>query len=120
MRTRFLVLAGWTLLVVILLIIPMGGEMPGPDIPHIDKLAHFGMFFVTGFISAYTFGFLSRLAQRLAAGLAFGVVLALGTEIGQSFLPYRTADIFDLLADITGVVFGLFAFTLLYAWKQRI
>ena len=120
MRTRFIVLAVWTLTVILLLVIPLGRDLPGSGIRYFDKIAHFGMFFVTGFLSVYAFGFLSKLLPRLIFSMIFGAVLSLGTELGQSFISYRTASPFDLLADIVGLVFGLFAFALLYMWKENI
>ena len=40
----------------------------------------------------------------VGATLLLGFILAVGTEIAQSFLPYRTADCKDLIADSAGLV----------------
>jgi VanZ family protein len=42
-----------------------------------------------------------------------GSVYAITDEIHQYFVPGRTCDIFDILADITGIVLSYFIFYLL-------
>jgi VanZ family protein len=71
-----------------------------------DKLNHalaFCALAVTG-----RFGFPGRLreAMRLALGL---VVLGVAIEVVQSFLPTRSAEVNDVLADIVGIAGGLAA-----------
>ena len=39
----------------------------------------------------------------VGATLLLGFILAVGTEIAQSFLSYRTADYKDLIADSAGL-----------------
>jgi VanZ family protein len=112
---KILVLVLWTLVLIFI----MTG--PARDIPlaqvgfrHWDKIAHVGLFGVTGLVSVYGARFFRRFGWRLAFGLAFSLFLAFGTEFAQSFIKYRTADFYDLMADLLGVFSGLFVYLVAY------
>jgi len=77
-------------------------EDDGPEIfPHIDKIAHFSIFFLMTF-----FLIIGRLKKNYA--LIFCILYALLTEIIQTFLNYRTGSIFDFVSDILGITFAIF------------
>lgn len=105
-------LAAWvaTLLLLAGVLLP-GSWLPVPEnvgassIPHLDKLAHFGLF---AFFSACWAGAVpASLAGRLSV-LVAGLALAVGTEWAQG-LPAigRDSDSLDSLADSLGAVAGL-------------
>jgi VanZ family protein len=86
-----------------------------PEIPHFDKVAHFGYFSAGGFLFA---GFLSVGRNRafplflpvVIVGLVIGGVGILD-EFHQSFTPGRNGnDPFDWLADLLGGFCGSLAF----------
>lgn len=122
MKLKLVVLATWTVIVVLLLSIPMAeNNLPNTGIfRYFDKIAHFGLFAVTGFLGLFSAGFFSSFRYRLLFCLVFSLLLAVGSEFGQSLLPYRDASLYDLLADLAGVLFGIVVFTLVYAWKKKL
>ena len=74
---------------------------------HTDKIVHFCMFFPFPLFSYISY---ERKKKGLGSTLLFvgatlllGFILAVGTEIAQSFLSYRTADYKDLIADSAGL-----------------
>lgn len=106
-RTRLAI--AWTLLILVLCWIPRT-KMPlresGPSfLPriHADKIVHCGIFAV--------FALLWRRASgpgSIAVIGVSGLALAVITELGQSTsFVGRDADIWDGLADVTGVCLGL-------------
>ena len=73
----------------------------GSGIPYLDKALHFLAFFIL-----MTF---LDLSTTRPLEVHFGLIsclflLALGIEIVQYNLPYRSAELFDLLADLLGMV----------------
>jgi VanZ family protein len=121
MKLGTVILALWTLVLLALLLLPIHESLiPNLGVPQMDKVAHFGLFAVTGFLSIYGASFLSSYRSRLFFGLIFGLVLSIGTELGQHFVPYRDMDFFDLLADWAGLFFGLFANTFIHSWKLNL
>ncbi len=73
-----------------------------------DKAVHFCMFFPFPFLTYISY---DRKKKGIGATLLFvgatlllGIILAALTEIAQSFLPYRTADYQDLIADSAGLI----------------
>lgn len=77
---------------------------------HTDKIIHFCMFFPFPVFSYISY---ERKKKSIGGTLLFvgatlvlGFILAVGTEIAQSFLPYRTADYKDLVADSAGLLVG--------------
>jgi VanZ family protein len=85
----------------------------------IRKLAHFGEYAVLGFLAARAFStsphlFLQR--HWFMAALLLVVVYALLDEYHQSFVPSRTASLYDSLIDATG---GLVVLLFVRRWKLR-
>jgi len=98
-------------------------SLPGADIPDIslfefDKLAHFFMFAVLGWVWMYAL--LSPLRRRIVTILAGGIAYAFLTEVYQGFLPFdRQPDILDALANTGGLVLSVALFWFLSAIKQN-
>jgi hypothetical protein len=81
------------------------GDAPS-RIPVDDSVVHLGLYFV--------FGVLLALGRRLAVDppslarvFIIGLLYALSDEVHQLFVPGRTFDPMDLLADGLGVLIGL-------------
>jgi VanZ family protein len=122
MKIGAFILAAWTLLLLALLFLPVQINfipMPG-GFSHFDKVAHFGLFGVTGFLGIYGSTFFASFRYRLLFGLVFGLVLAAGTEAVQYFIPYRDMEFYDLLSDWAGLFLGLLSYTFYYTWKSRL
>ena len=86
-----------------------GEFKPDPDMPRrlwgipMDKLVHFLMFLPFPLLAYFAVGKhpagpWKALGEMLLIFLV-GALVAAGTEIGQSFFPYRTTDPKDFLAD---------------------
>ncbi|EEB05216.1 VanZ-like family protein [Schizosaccharomyces japonicus yFS275] len=77
------------------------GFAPPLNFPVNDKIQHFCVFFVLTLVFYWIFD----LSRRRAAQLTFIVCFllgALGSEFIQSFLSYRTFDVYDIAADWVG------------------
>ncbi len=106
----------WTLVLLVLLLSPIKDFIPNRGgFQHWDKVAHGGLFAVTGFMSIYGAGFFSRFRYRFIFGVIFGLALAGATELGQSLVPSRTTDAYDFLADMAGLCLGVLIYVLLYS-----
>jgi len=117
MIRELLVLLGWTVILFVLMLAPV------PSVPrevagfaHWDKLAHFGLFAITGLVSAYSSKPLGHLRNRILFGLVFSGGLALATEGAQHFLASRSGTFVDFMADLAGLSLALLLFAL---WKLR-
>lgn len=94
-------------------------SLPASNLPSVelsDKLIHTGAFFVLGFLMVFTFSIQTRyrlLNER--AGffmLAAGLLYAAMDELHQMYIPGRSADILDFVADGIGLLLGLALFIL--------
>ena len=114
---RIIVLILWTVCLLGVLLAPIGGTaMPGLlRFEHFDKVAHFGLFAVTGFVGVFGARFLSQFKSRMRFGIVFGLLLALGTEFAQCLVPFRHTSLYDLLADVVGLSVGLALYAFLYS-----
>ena len=83
------------------------------------KAAHFTEYAILGFLAARAFRTSPRPAIRdrwFLISATIVVVYALMDEYHQSFVPTRTASIFDSLIDIAG---GLTALIFIHWWTGR-
>ncbi len=113
---RIIVLVLWTLFLFGVLLAPIA-EM---DIftpwgfKYFDKVAHFCLFAVTGFVVVFGTNFRSQFKSRVLFGTILGLFLAVFTEFGQSLVSFRDTSLYDLLADVIGLGAGLALYALLY------
>jgi VanZ family protein len=115
MKIKTVLLVIWTLALLAILLSPMRGNIFTPEgFRYWDKVVHFGLFAVTGFMSIYGAVFFARFRYRLIFGVVVGLALAAGTELGQSLVPSRDTSLYDFLADLAGLCLGLLAYVLLY------
>ncbi|GHB57084.1 teicoplanin resistance protein VanZ [Psychrosphaera saromensis] len=83
------------------LFLKQGGHS-GITFEHADKIAHFLIFFSLTLLLDLSFKL--SVNKILLILSAYGVTI----EVLQSFLPYRSASLGDILADILGVVVYIF------------
>lgn len=107
----------WALIVLVLCLLPPKDLDGLPSaFEGADKLVHTGFFFV---FSVLLFQAMTRKRQGrfsiLWRVVLISVFFALFTEFLQwQFFTYRSAEIWDLIANMVGVGMGSFAFMLLY------
>ena len=92
--------------------------MPGPDFPFKDKVGHWMLYCVLGWLVA---GALRRAHNlSLPKTLAFAILMAsaygASDEFHQRFVPHRTCDVFDWTADTLGASAAAAAF---YAYESH-
>lgn len=116
MKRYIIVLVLWTLVLLGLLLAPIGeAEIPAPwGFKHWDKVYHFGLFAVTGFVGVFSARFLSLFRSRMLFAIVFGLFLAVSTEFAQSFIHCRNMSFYDLLADVVGLGAALSLYAFLY------
>lgn len=97
---------GVGVLVVLLMLglstLPIGGV--GPALPHADKLQHAMAYLV---LTVWFAQLVEEHARCRLALVLFGIGLTV--EVLQSTLPWRSAEIADLLANGSGIALGLLA-----------
>ena len=89
-----------------------------------DKLVHFCMFFPFPILAFLAFDQYTKNARQtlifVGITLGVGILLAIGTEIGQAQLTdYRTGDIWDWVADVVALVLSSVLVTLWDIRKQK-
>ena len=79
--------------------LPPGGDKPW----HLIGYTGFGVVVARAFAG----GFFRRMAGSAAAvAMAFGIAYAASDELHQMFVPGRSAEAADLVADASGVIIG--------------
>ncbi|WP_185745621.1 VanZ family protein [Pseudoalteromonas sp. J010] len=81
--------------------------------PHVDKVAHFGVFFILAFISHHAFKF--KVWFHLLLLSLYGA----GIEWMQDSLPYRQASTADFIADVAGAVSYFVLFYFWARWRKK-
>ena len=76
--------------------------------PFNDKVAHFLTYFILTFIALLS----SNQKHSLLSILAIQVLIGVCMEVAQSFIPGRTPEFLDVLANSLGVLFGALVYFL--------
>jgi VanZ family protein len=106
-RLYLAMLAAWVALTLTLTSIP--NPEFGPSFPGADKIAHFGFYGVAGFLFV-----LWRRETGTGAAVAvvwsaiFAALLGAGDEFHQQWIPGRSMDLLDWVADFAGGTAGGF------------
>lgn len=81
-----------------------------PEIPYLDKLLHVGAYALLGVLFMRALR-TSALGNKPAALMVLSILLAalygVSDEIHQYFVPFRTAELLDVLADFLGSLLGV-------------
>ncbi len=94
-----------------------GSKLPKARVENLDKVIHATLFFlfsfsaIVGFIKQNQFAKLHFDAVKHV--VIISILLAISTEVIQHFfIPRRSFDVFDILADLTGIAlaFGFFLY----------
>ena len=73
-----------------------------------DKVAHFGLFFILTLLAFPAFKFAGKNVKwQIAISIIYGVLMSFLTEYGQQFVQGRSSDLLDFIADTLGVLCGL-------------
>ncbi len=104
----------WALVIEGLVLWPKPPELPQAwDVVGFDKFVHAGLFAVLALLASRALDEQARPAwPALAASMAFGLF----TELEQYFIPSRSMELGDFLADAAGAALGLVVFTV---WARR-
>ena len=109
----------WILVIFILCAMP-GSAIPDPhlNIPHLDKVVHFGMYFILSVLLAYLLESYTSLKRMSIYAIAILTAFIYGglIEILQQNYFNRSGDIADLLADVLGGIAGC----LCYPYLKRL
>lgn len=110
----------WTVVVLSLSLLPPA-RIPGPRWPGLDKVVHGVEFFVLAVLVSWALarGSSGRLFLRLLAAAPIMALLAGLTELLQSQVPGRSAEVLDLVADLVGILLGVAAAMLVAAMRDR-
>jgi len=98
----------WTIIILILCLMPKSVE-PQPSwltqIPHFDKIVHFGLYTILGFLFYLSKHQYSKVTYLLLV-LFYAIIIGGLIEIIQPFVG-RSKEFNDLLADIIGSLCGI-------------
>lgn len=121
---------GWLLVgasVIYLILVWVGTHLPATSLSvslprngHFDKLFHVGAYFGLAVLAASSVLCFFRPSPTMFLLLVLGLLaLAMGDEVSQIPVPGRTGDLFDFLADVTGIVAGV-AVVSVVSWVWRV
>ena len=77
----------------------------GASVPYIDKLLHFSAFLILTLFMDLS---IKRPLPFNKAAVIFLIMYAFFIELVQYFLPYRSAEVFDFVADLLGILVYLY------------
>lgn len=112
----YLPAAAWA---AVIALVAGASELPStPPLPFVDKVGHFGVYFVLGCLLGWGW---------LAAGrrphwsllLLFAMLLGVSDELRHAHMPGRSAEFGDWVADIAGAATGLLLSTRLLRGRYR-
>lgn len=102
----------WALIIFIFCAMPQK-DIPDPhlNIPHLDKVVHFGMFFIMSLLLSFLLESQTDLRLKTIYTMAVSAAFLYGglIEILQYHFFNRSGDVWDLLADIAGGIAGCLA-----------
>ena len=114
----------WALVISLLTLMPVekAPETPFLDIPHLDKLVHFGIFGLLSWLmirGLLKFNEVKDKITPIVISLVFPTIYGGIIEILQHFIPGRGPDILDFLANTLGILMGVVTFLMFSDYRGR-
>ena len=82
---------------------------------NMDKVLHASAFFVLSFLLNRSSSSIKKRIRNVSALLLFGIFI----EIAQSFTDYRTPSVYDVIADLVGILLFQLIYSYLKFWRHR-
>lgn len=85
-----------------------------PKLVHIDKLLHFLAYIILGILTYrafYSINNINSVFIKFLMSFVFASLFSLSDEIHQMFVPSRSAEFLDFLADLAGISVGMLSYT---------
>lgn len=98
----------WAIFVFVLCVMPVNNfSKPKYNIPHLDKVVHFGFYFIMAVMLYRLFALYGGLRTRIILYILAIVLIYSGTiELLQEYVFNRSGDFRDLLANLAGAFCG--------------
>ncbi len=110
----------WLPLILYCLFIYIQSDHPSPEqipiFPNVDKILHAAAYGIMGilFYRAYqTLRFKDNIKMLMFLSVISASLYGISDEIHQSFVPFRQAEVADVIADMIGAIFGVCLYQLL-------
>jgi VanZ family protein len=103
------------LVVVVLSLLPIPQDQTFIQIPFADKVVHFLTYFILTIIALIS----STQKHSLLMILAIQILIGVCVEVAQSFIPGRTPEFLDVLANSLGVLFGALVYFPFWKIKSK-
>ncbi len=103
---RKVIWGSMVIVVVFLSLLPQG--QVSVEVPITDKVAHFLAYFALAFVALLS----SRQKHSFLSILAVQISIGIFVEVAQSFVPGRTPEFLDFVANSLGVLFGALVYLL--------
>ena len=110
----------WAVIIFVLCTMPSSG-LPQLNIPHSDKIAHFGFFLVQSALLSLLLNFRTRMSYARIVFLSTLMAFVYGgfIEILQVCFFNRTGELYDLIADVLGGLLGAMAYPVILRLFQK-
>lgn len=95
---------------------------PGLNIPHMDKIVHFGMFFIMALLLCNEMEYQTQLGMKKIFLISISIVFIYGgsIELLQHYFFHRSGDVWDLAADLAGGIAGCILYPTAKKIKNRL
>jgi VanZ family protein len=106
----------WLPIFIYCLLIYIQSSYPSPErvpqFPYIDKLFHLAAYALLGvlFYRAYRTHIKNNLKLVMLLSIASSSLYGITDELHQHYVPYRNADLMDVLADVLGSILAVYAY----------
>jgi VanZ family protein len=116
----------WLPLILYCLLIYIQSANPSPEqipsFPFVDKALHFAAYGIMGilFYRAYqTLRIKDNIQMLMLLSVVSASLYGISDEIHQYFVPFRDAEVADVIADIIGAVCGVYLYQLLVVSRME-
>ena len=91
-----------------------------PPFPHYDKVMHFGAFGLLSVLFAFPYFFIKyKKIEHIMMVIIVPIIYGAIIEIVQIFAANRKADIYDWIADLTGVIIAFIVISIVLRYANR-
>ncbi len=123
-KYRVLPAVVWLLVILVALLTPGEALPKTPDVPNADKLVHMAIFAVLTFLWSRVGTVNSKSELKnvnfFTNYLVFGIIFAILVEYLQRFVPNRSFDLGDIVANIIGGTIGIICFYILHKRNSKL